>query len=80
MMSMKRKSESVDVIKGMNAKRYRASEPEIDSDALSKASQPRVDPTYGQRGAFPGLDDFDPDDSLFYGPAADGLDYLRMVR
>ena len=80
MMSMKRKSESVDVIKPLNAKRYRTSETEIDSDALSKASQPRVDPTYGQRGAFPGLDDSGPNDSLFYAPASDGLEYLRMVR
>ncbi|KAG6995741.1 hypothetical protein G7Y79_00042g078460 [Physcia stellaris] len=80
MMSMKRKSGSVDVIKPMNAKRYRTSESEIDSDALSKASQPRMDPTYGQRGAFPGLNDSNPDDPLFYGPASDGLEYLRMVR
>lgn len=43
------------------------------------SDQPRVDPKYGQRGAFPGLDDGD-DDGLFYGPANDGLEYLRMVR
>ncbi len=55
--------------------------------------QPRLDPTYGQRGAFPGLDDDDDDDDdddsrgnegngngLFYGPASDGFEYLRMVR
>jgi hypothetical protein len=42
-------------------------------------AQPRVDPVTGQRGAFPGLDDFDPSE-LFYGPANDGLEYLRMVR
>ncbi|KAI9769358.1 MAG: hypothetical protein M1840_004059 [Geoglossum simile] len=40
---------------------------------------PRVDPLTGQHGAFPGLDVDDPDE-LFYGPANDGLDYLRMVR
>ena len=40
-----------------------------------------VDPTYGQRGAFPGLDDAPIEgDELFYGPAGDGLEYLRMVR
>ncbi len=42
--------------------------------------QPRIDPTYGQRGAFPGLDDVDGEDDLFYRPASDGLEYLRMVR
>ena len=50
------------------------------SDDLPTSSQPRIDPTYGQRGAFPGLDDFPNDDGLFYGPASDGLEYLRMVR
>ena len=44
-------------------------------------TQPAVDPTYGQRGAFPGLDDISTgDEELFYGPASDGLQYLRMVR
>ena len=41
--------------------------------------QPRTDATYGQKGAFPGLDDGDGDE-LFYGPASDGIEYLRMVR
>ena len=40
--------------------------------------QPRSDPTYGQKGAFPGLDDGN--DELFYGPPSDGIEYLRMVR
>lgn len=62
---------------------------EEDNDDYSKPSlgvQPRLDPTYGQRGAFPGLDDAEAgegqegDESLFYGPASDGLEYLRMVR
>jgi hypothetical protein len=46
-------------------------------------TQPRVDPTYGQRGAFPGLDDANRGkaaNTLFYGPASDGLEYLQMVR
>ena len=43
-------------------------------------SQPRLDSTYGQRGAFPGLDDLSKEDVLFYGPASDGLEYLQMVR
>jgi hypothetical protein len=55
---------------------------EVDSDdgfdhPLSK-QQPRADPIYGQKGAFPGLED--DDDELFYGPPSDGLEYLRMVR
>lgn len=45
----------------------------------SNNKRPRVDPVYGQRSAFPGLDDHD-SDQLFYGPAEDGLEYLRMVR
>ena len=50
------------------------------SDGLPSSSQSRIDPTYGQRGAFPGLDDTNNDDGLFYGPASDGIEYLRMVR
>lgn len=50
---------------------------ETNGDAASKA---QVDPTYGQRSAFPGLDDTAEEDALFYGPASDGLEYLRMVR
>lgn len=42
--------------------------------------QPRLDPIYGQKHAFPGLDDDLDDSRLFYGPAEDGLEYLRMVR
>jgi hypothetical protein len=40
---------------------------------------PRVDPVYGQRSAFPGLDD-EGSDELLYGPPEDGLEYLRLVR
>lgn len=36
------------------------------------------DSTHGQFGAFPGLED--DDDGEFYGPANDGVDYLKMVR
>ena len=50
-------------------------------DGSDDTPQSRVDPTYGQRGAFPGLDnDKNEDEALFYGPAGDGLEYLRMVR
>lgn len=41
---------------------------------------PRTNATYGQKGAFPGLGDDVDGDELFYGPASDGLEYLRMVR
>ncbi|KAI9763801.1 MAG: hypothetical protein M1835_007727 [Candelina submexicana] len=53
---------------------------EVGEDQHSEfaSAQPRIDPNCGQRGAFPGLDDGP--DELFYGPANDGLDYLRMVR
>lgn len=40
---------------------------------------PRVDPSSGLRTAFPGLEE-DDHGQPFYGPANDGLDYLRMVR
>ena len=58
--------------------------PADDEDSPS-AVNPRIDPTYGQRGAFPGLDDRGggygvEGEELFYGPASDGLEYLRMVR
>ncbi len=49
-------------------------------DDVPNAAQARIDPTYGQRGAFPGLDDPAGEDELFYGPANDGMEYLRMVR
>lgn len=42
--------------------------------------RPRNDPIYGQKSAFPGLDDPNAADELFYGPAEDGIEYLRMVR
>ncbi|KIV88429.1 hypothetical protein PV10_08114 [Exophiala mesophila] len=48
------------------------------SDEGEVDETPRIDQQTGQTGAFPGLGD--DDGQLFYGPAADGLDYLRMVR
>ena len=38
-----------------------------------------VDPMFGQRSVFPGLDGTNGNEA-FYGPAGDGLEYLRMVR
>ena len=40
--------------------------------------RPQIDASTGQAGAFPGLSTAD--NELFYGPANDGIDYLRMVR
>ena len=65
-----------------DSKRHRTSTFEDGDDgdgSSSRAPQPRVDPTYGQRGAFPGIE-HDEDEALFFGPASDGLQYLRMVR
>ena len=49
-----------------------------------EASQGRIDPTYGQRSAFPGLDEDSSaaaeDDELDYGDDAEALSYLRAVR
>lgn len=76
-MTKKRKqSENQDGKSALNNKRSRLNS----SDELPPSSQSRIDPTYGQRGAFPGLDNTKDDDGLFYGPASDGLEYIRMVR
>jgi len=49
-----------------------------DSDEEENNEAPLVSEYTGQLGAFPGLKNAA--DDLFYGPAADGIDYLRMVR
>jgi regulator of vacuolar morphogenesis len=49
------------------------------SAAAMTHERPRNNPLYGQKSAFPGLD-VDAEGELFYGPAEDGLEYLRMVR
>ncbi|KAL8957695.1 MAG: hypothetical protein Q9183_005988 [Haloplaca sp. 2 TL-2023] len=54
----------------------------LDSSTNDAAYAP-TDPTTGQRSAFPGLDSTggeEDGEALFYGPAEDGLEYLRMVR
>lgn len=48
------------------------------NEAPGYEEQPRSHPIFGQKNAFPGLDDAG--DELFYGPADDGMEYLRMVR
>lgn len=52
-----------------------------DDGAIGKfeGSFARPDPVTGMRAAFPGLDD-GAKDELFYGPASDGIEYIRMVR
>ena len=46
----------------------------------TSTEKPKVHATYGQQGCFPGLGDENEDDELFYGPASNGIEYLRMVR
>lgn len=50
---------------------------ESEDDASMPHEHPRIDSIYGQKGAFPGLGG--DDDEIFYGPASDGLEYLRMI-
>lgn len=86
-MSQKREnSESHDAITERPTKKLRSSSiPEQDSETEDHGlgslpqgkPQPKVDPVYGQRSAFPGLED---DDELLYGDPSDGIEYLRMVR
>ena len=77
-MGNKRKSHALNHHDAPNNKRAR-SETSIPVD--EGYTRGRLDPVYGQHGAFPGLDDNDgEEDELFYGPASDGLQYLRMVR
>ncbi|KAJ5198792.1 uncharacterized protein N7459_008649 [Penicillium hispanicum] len=75
-MPDKRKS----TMEGPSPKRPRVfDEGESGESTGASHERPRNHPVYGQKNAFPGLDDGG-DDELFYGPAEDGLEYLRMVR
>ena len=76
---MKRKQQGSQTEEFLYNKRSRLNEDDANDDVPTTA-QSKIDPTYGQRGAFPGLDDPKGEDDLFYGPASDGLEYLRMVR
>jgi hypothetical protein len=76
----------------MSRKRRNTSSPELDASPPPKRHQspakqeleedneetPWVDELTGQTGAFPGLGYND--GKLFYGPARDGIEYLKMVR
>ena len=81
-MSLKRRNTSSPEPDDFPSPKRRKSSLEEDSednfDHPFSSEQPRLDQTYGQKGAFPGLDEND--DELFYGPPSDGLEYLRMVR
>lgn len=76
---MKRKQQGPQTGESLHNKRSRYNEDDA-NDGIPTVAQSKIDPTYGQRGAFPGLDDLEGEDELFYGPASDGLEYLRMVR
>ncbi|KAL2223145.1 hypothetical protein M432DRAFT_539139 [Thermoascus aurantiacus ATCC 26904] len=83
-MSDKRKPPSSEPGSSPYVKRPRVSYAADDDDEELSAApgpylRPRSDPVYGQKSAFPGLDD-PVGDELFYGPAEDGMEYLRMVR
>ncbi|KAL8658192.1 MAG: hypothetical protein Q9226_001190 [Calogaya cf. arnoldii] len=77
-MAQKRKSHHSSA-NGVQSKRHRFNNTEVEED-VNPAIKALVDPTYGQRSAFPGLEGPPSGDDLFYGPAEDGLEYLRMVR
>ncbi|KAJ0416766.1 hypothetical protein BJY00DRAFT_303852 [Aspergillus carlsbadensis] len=62
-----------------NTEYLHADEDEEMQNSVTPYEQPRNHPVFGQRSAFPGLESTDGDE-LFYGPADDGLEYLRMVR
>ena len=70
----------------MTKKRKRSDHPSsvesISDSAQADSSQPRLDPSYGQRAAFPGLDTVRSSDAISYDEdgEADALEYLRMVR
>lgn len=58
-------------------------EPSIKKSRFKPSSEARVDPTYGQRSAIPGLDDENTmagDDWLDYEDGMEALTYLRAVR
>ena len=81
-MTQKRKNAASSSENLLESKRLRATNfcGSDDEPNISANPQARVDPTYGQRSAFPGLDEPSGDNALFYGPARDGFEYLQMVR
>ncbi|KAJ9664203.1 hypothetical protein H2198_000421 [Neophaeococcomyces mojaviensis] len=54
-------------------------EDDDEEEIVDVNERPQINAYTGQSGAFPGLSSND-GDAIFYGPANDGIDYLRMVR
>ncbi|PGH05070.1 hypothetical protein GX51_03168 [Blastomyces parvus] len=85
-MPDKRKAPSSEASSSPYTKKPRPTDPNDDSSPPTPITptttrpQPKNDPVYGQKHAFPGLDDPVHEDQLFYGPPEDGIEYLRMVR
>jgi len=78
-MGSKRKRTSGSTRPQEGYKRQHAAYGNEDDDLSGfKAAKGYIDASTGQRGAFPGLEEYG--DELFCGPANDGMDYLRMVR
>ncbi len=71
--------ESEDLPSPKRARPFSIDDFDLDWEPTSSEA-PKLNPTYGQKGAFPGLADDDDGDGLFYGPASNGIEYLRMVR
>lgn len=82
-MATKRKNMSAQAETNMSVKRARSDRWAHDDEEAAPTGykiSSRIDQTYGQRAAFPGLNGTDGAAELFYGPASDGVEYLRMVR
>ena len=71
-------SESEDLPSPKRARPFSIDDFDLDGEP-TRTEAPKVSSIYGQQAAFPGLID-DEGDELFYGPASDGMEYLRMVR
>jgi hypothetical protein len=85
MTKRKRKSNSQNESDPIGPKRSRVSNDNSPVIASQSVSHGRVDPTYGQRSAIPGLDDYDGHESgdadSEYGDVdGDALRYLKSVR
>lgn len=72
-------SESEDLPSPKRARPFSIGDSDLEFEPTTH-EEARVHPIYGQRSAFPGLEDNNRGDELFYGPASNGLEYLRMVR
>lgn len=74
-MSRKRRNTSSAEPESPPSKRRQS--PDFEYGPSGNHERPQVDASTGLAAAFPGLDD---SEDIFYGPARDGIDYLRMVR